>query len=341
MAPSQEGKLTLWMMDTRTIWPGTDIKVAARDALALVSTKEQVDIKRKVFIKDARMSLASALLKRLYISQALSIQWSEVAIARRDNPDHGKPAALLPDGSFADIDFNVSHQGGLVTLIGWAPEKPSTLGGSTKVFVGTDITLVNERDDYKTVDTEGMDGWVDMFSEVFSVAERWDMAYNVDYITLLDGTLVSGSDIGRADRIMKRGEQVRIADNTIDSELIIESKLRRFYAFFAYKEAYIKLAGEALLAPWLRELEFQNVRSPKPGVSPKCSGNGVWGERVSDVEVVLHRKRVEDVKMDLRAYDEGFMIASAVQGNIAIDLADAQYRILNLETDILEYARAH
>ncbi|GAM85836.1 hypothetical protein ANO11243_038440 [Dothideomycetidae sp. 11243] len=322
----------------------------APEALSLVSAKEQVDIKRKIYIKDARMSLASALLKRLYISQALSLPWSEVAISRRGNPDHGKPAALLPNGRFADIDFNVSHQGGLVTLIGWAPEKSSQSANVGVISVGTDITLVNERDDYKTIDTEGINGWVDVFSEVFSADERWDMSYNVDYITLLDGRTVPGSDIGRADRAVKRGEQLQISiphksanggskQITIDSELVVDAKLRRFYAFFAYKEAYIKLAGEALLAPWLRELEFQNVRSPKPGVSPKCSGNGVWGERVDDVKVLLHKKKVEDVKMDLRAYDEGFMIASAIQGRTNMDFTDVQYQILNMETDILEFAR--
>lgn len=299
------------------------------------------------------MSLASALLKRLYVSRTLSMPWSEVRIGRRDNPDHGKPAALLPDGSFAEIDFNVSHQGGLVTLVGWAPTKVPQTSAKSKVLVGTDITLVNERNDWKSIDTDGIDGWVDVFSEVFSEAERWDMAYNVDYITLLDGTVVSGRDIGRADRILTRGERVQIKipadadrgtearDQTIDSELVIESKMRRFYAFFAYKEAYIKLAGEALLAPWLRELEFQNVRSPKPGVGPKCSGNGVWGERVDDVDVILRKKRVEDVKMDLRAFEEGFMVATAIQGDAAVALSDATYQTLDLEHDILGYARLH
>ena len=305
-----------------------------------MSVKEQVEIKRKMFIKDARMSLASALLKRLYISQALSISWEEVIMARRGDPQHGKPAALLPNGSFADIDFNVSHQGGLVTLIGWKPKKMAE-SYSGEVTVGTDITMVDERDDYKTIDEDGIDGWVNVFSEVFSEAERWDMAYNVDYITLLDGTHLSGHDIGRADRLTKRGEEVQVLDHRFDSELIIDSKLRRFYAFYAYKEAYIKLSGEALLAPWLKNLEFQVVRSPKPGVVPRCSSHGVWGERVDDVEVLLRGEKVDDVTMDLRAFEEKFLISSALQGKAKVNLAEVEYKMLDLESDIMHYARKH
>lgn len=308
--------------------------------MALISAKEQVEVKRKLFIKDARMSLASALLKRLYISKTLSIPWDQVVIARWGNSQHGKPAAQLSDGAFADIDFNVSHQGGLVTLVGWAPKNPAEKRSGI-VSVGTDITMVNERDDLKTVDQDGIDGWVDMFAEIFGEGERWDMTFNVDYITLLDGTHLSGDDIGRADRILRRGERVQLEKHGFDSELIVESKLRRFYTFFAYKEAYIKLAGEALLAPWLRDLEFQNVRSPKPGVAPKCSTLGVWGERVEDVEVTMKGKLVENVQMDVRAFEENYLIASAIQGKTTVNLGQVQYTKLDLESDIMDYARKH
>ncbi|PSK42411.1 hypothetical protein B9Z65_4325 [Elsinoe australis] len=352
MAAPQSGKLTLWLIDTRSLWPGSDIKEAASNALALIPTQDRVNVQRKFQIADARMSLASALLKRFYISQTLQIPWSEVAVARRGDPKHGKPAAPLPDGSFANIDFNVSHQGGLVTLIGWAPTEAVSAAEKASeppILVGTDITLVNERDDYRTIDTDGIDGFIDIFSDVFSDAERWDMTYNVDYLTLLDGRIVPGTSIGRADRVVKRGQDVTIKlanDNgpgeemMIDSELITEAKLRRFYAFFAFKEAYIKLAGEALLAPWLKELEFQNVRSPKPGSPARCSTAGLWGEKVSDVEIIFKGTKVNDTQMDLRAYDEGFLIASAVKGNASVKLEECQIEVLDVNS-ILEYARTH
>lgn len=117
---------------------------------------------------------------------------------------------------------------------------------------------------------------------------------------------------------------------------MIDAKLRRFYSFFCYKEAYIKLAGEALLAPWLKELEFQNVRSPKPGTVARCSTHGTWGEKVSDVEVVLHGSKVDDVKMTLQAFEENFMLATAVQG--LQDLEAPPFTKLDLENDVLAFA---
>ncbi|KAG9858796.1 putative phosphopantetheinyl transferase, partial [Aureobasidium melanogenum] len=329
--------LTCWLIDTRTLWPGQHIKDAASDISHLLSSDERDAVLRKIFIADARMSLASALLKRLYISRALSIPWRDVKIARKGDPTHGKPCAVLPNGSFAQIDFNVSHQAGLVSLVGWNPPTSQ----SQSALVGTDIVCVNERDDYRTIDQEGFDAWIDIYEDVFSEAERWDMKYNVDYITLLDGRIIQGDHLGRVDRCVQRNKDLNITlsageSHSFNSDLLIDAKLRRFYSFFCYKEAYIKLAGEALLAPWLKELEFQNVRSPKPGTVARCSTHGTWGEKVNDVEVVLHGEKVEDVKMTLQAFEENFMLATAVQG--LQDLEAPPFTKLDLESDILAFA---
>ncbi|KAG9552174.1 putative phosphopantetheinyl transferase, partial [Aureobasidium melanogenum] len=329
--------LTCWLIDTRTLWPGQHIKDAASDILHFLSNDEKDAVLRKIFIADARMSLASALLKRLYISRALSIHWKDVKIARKGDPTHGKPCAVLPDGSFAHIDFNVSHQAGLVSLVGWNPPP----GQSQSALVGTDIVCVNERDDYRTIDQEGFDAWIDIYEDVFSEAERWDMKYNVDYITLLDGRIIQGDELGRVDRCVQRNKDLNITlpsgeSHSFNSDLLIDAKLRRFYSFFCYKEAYIKLAGEALLAPWLKELEFQNVRSPKPGTVARCSTHGTWGEKVSDVEVVLHGEKVENVKMTLQAFEENFMLATAVQG--LQNLQAPPFTKLDLESDVLAFA---
>ncbi|KAG9966651.1 putative phosphopantetheinyl transferase, partial [Aureobasidium melanogenum] len=329
--------LTCWLIDTRTLWPGQHIKDAASDILHFLSNDEKDAVLRKIFIADARMSLASALLKRFYISRALSIHWKDVKIARKGDPTHGKPCAVLPDGSFAHIDFNVSHQAGLVSLVGWNPPP----GQSQSALVGTDIVCVNERDDYRTIDQEGFDAWIDIYEDVFSEAERWDMKYNVDYITLLDGRIIQGDKLGRVDRCVQRNKDLNITlpsgeSHSFNSDLLIDAKLRRFYSFFCYKEAYIKLAGEALLAPWLKELEFQNVRSPKPGTVARCSTHGTWGEKVSDVEVVLHGEKVENVKMTLQAFEENFMLATAVQG--LQNLQAPPFTKLDLESDVLAFA---
>lgn len=288
------------------------------------------------------MTLASALLKRLFISQALQIPWHQVKLARKGDPVHGKPCALSPDGSYAPIDFNVSHQAGLVTLVGWKGKANNTYRGSPPVQVGVDIVCVNERDDYRTIDQDGFDGWVDIYEEIFSDEERWDMKFKIDSVTLLDGQTVTAEDLGRNDRCVRRNLDLSMTlpsgqTTTFNSELLIDAKLRRFYTFFCYKEAYIKLAGEALLAPWLKQLEFQNVRSPKAGTVARCSTHGTWGEKVEDVEVLLHGKPVQDVTISIQAFEEQFMIASAVRSSS--DLVMPSFTSLNLEHDILTAAK--
>jgi 4'-phosphopantetheinyl transferase len=286
-----------------------------------------------MFMADAKMSLASALLKRLYISRAMAVPWNQVKIARKGDPKHGKPCAVMPDSSFAPIDFNVSHQAGLVSLVGWNP--PS--GQSLTALVGTDIVCVNERDEYRTIDQEGFDAWIDIYQDIFSQAERCDMKYNVDSMTLPDGQIIQGSQLGGADRCVRRHQHLTITlpsgeTLSFNSNLLIDAKLRRFYSFFCYKEAYIKLAGEALLAPWLKQLEFQNVRSPS------STTHGTWGQVLSDVVIILHGKKVDNVKMTLQAFEENFMLATAVQG--LQHLHAPSFTLLNLEKDVLEFAKS-
>ncbi|KAF2860357.1 hypothetical protein K470DRAFT_257965 [Piedraia hortae CBS 480.64] len=334
----EQPTLTCWLVDTRCLWPGASINTAAgvQQALNLISPAEQKIVKGKLHIADAKMSLASALLKRMFISQTLEIPWDHVHIARKGNEKHGKPCAVDEVGRPIDgIDFNVSHQNGLVALIGWNGRRRRRYspGGhiqgmlsprinANDVMVGVDIVCVNERESAATtIEEEGLDGWVDVYDAVFSDEERWSMKYDVDYVTLLDGSTLSGQEIGRHDRCISRHKNLRCTTSSgqcvdFSSERLIEAKMRRFYTYFCYKEAYIKLAGEALLAPWLKQLEFSGVRSPKPGAPARCSLHGVWGEEVDDVEVRLHGRVVEDVKMKVQAFEETFMLSTAIQGNI-------------------------
>jgi len=360
--PNDEGQLSCWLLDTRSLWPGTSIWSApgAAEALSLVSMAEQKAISTKMFIQDARMSLGSALLKRLFISKTLDIPWKEVTLARKGDPKHGKPCAVDAVGRPIDgIDFNVSHQAGLVALIGWNGKKRHEYNADGRiqgcfspganyepdVMVGVDIVCVNERDDYRTIDAEGLDGWVDIYDFVFSDEERWSMKYDVDYVTLLDGTTLNSDDIGRHDRCIQRNKNISLTtpagkDVSFSSDLLVDAKLRRFYTYFCYKEAYIKLAGEALLAPWLKQLEFFNVRSPKPGVPARCNTAGQWGEEVDDVEVHMNGTEVDDVKMKIQSFEENFMLSTAIQGEVA-GMKVPSFRKLDLKTDILAYAHKH
>ncbi|WPH04927.1 4'-phosphopantetheinyl transferase superfamily [Acrodontium crateriforme] len=354
-----DGDVVCWLLDTRNMWPGTNIYSASGAAacMSLVSLEEQNTIGTKMFIADAKMSLASALLKRLFVSTALEIPWKEVQLARKGNEKHGKPCAVDDMGRpIAGIDFNVSHQNGLVSLIGWNGRKQqlysptghimgilSPLRGTNEIMVGVDIVCVNERQSASnTIDIDGFDGWVDVYESIFSDEERWSMKYDVDYVTLLDGTVLTSAEVGRHDRCLARHTNLSVTtaagrNLSFSSELLIDAKLRRFYTYFCYKEAYIKLTGEALLAPWLRQLEFHNVRSPKPGVVARCSSHGVWGEEVDDVEVKLEGRIVTDVKMKIQSYEEDFMIATAIQGEIQ-NISVPHFRKLDLERDILPFS---
>lgn len=324
--------LTCWLLDTRSLWPGARIEESAGEALKLVSATECENVKRKYHIADARMALGSALLKRLFVSKSLEIPWSQVRFGRKGDPKHGKPCCIQPDGSFAPIEFNVSHQAGLVALVGCK---------MTEIELGVDIVCVNERNDYRLIDEHGFNGWVDVYQEIFSPEESWDMKYNVEPFKLLDGTEITPADIGRNDRCCVRNEELTAVlgsgeEVTFSSDLLIDAKLRRFYTFWCYKEAFIKLSGEALLAKWIKELEFRSVRAPVAGTAARCSTHGSWGERVDDVEVWLHQKKLEDVTMEIQAFEEDFMIAVAAKPSTKLPPEGfPAFESLDLEHDIL------
>ncbi|KAF2104218.1 4'-phosphopantetheinyl transferase [Rhizodiscina lignyota] len=318
--------ITCWLLDTRSLWKG------ASEELRLVSPDERDSICRKMQLQDAKMSLASALLKRAFISKTFRVPWTSIRFGRKGDPIHGKPCYIFPNGSIASVDFNVSHQAGLVALVGTRKKS---------VEVGVDITCVNERNDYRHIDEEGFDGFVDIYEEVFSQAELWDIKYNIESVTLLDGTEVSAEELGRHDRICRRNRDVQVTlkngrTEQISSELIIDAKLRRFYAFYAYKEAYIKLVGEGLLATWLKALEFKNVRAPKPGTVMRCSTYGTWGEKVDDAEAWLKGRRVDDVRLWIQGLEEDVLIATAVRGASG---ALPDFQRVDLNQDILRLAR--
>ena len=153
----------------------------------------------------------------------------------------------------------------------------------------------------------------------------------------------------------------------LDSDLLIDAKLRRFYTFWCFKEAYIKLDGEALLAQWIPQLEFKHVRAPRPGTPARCSTHGTWGERYSDAEVWFSMKgeekgpagirglkkgesrRLEDTRVEIQAFEEDFMIGVAARErrDPVVDgtkkkLPDVltHFRGLHLEEDVMSVARS-
>ncbi|KAF1937994.1 4'-phosphopantetheinyl transferase [Clathrospora elynae] len=360
--------LTCWLLDTRSLWPGKKItdSESAREALTLISDEEQETVTRKYHIADARMSLASALLKRLFVHKTLGIPWNAITFGRKRDPKHGKPIALavLPALGPAPVEFNISHQAGLVVLVGCHT-------ADLDVELGVDIVCVNERNDYRVIDEEGFDGWVDIYSEIFSQEESFDIKYNADNFPLLDGTLITPAMLGRHDRCCARNQHLSITlpsgeQRDVDSDLLIDAKLRRFYTIWCYKEAYIKLDGEALLAKWIPQLEFKHVRAPRPGTPARCSTHGSWGERVSDAEVWFslvedgkgpagvhgmnkgERRKLEDTRVEIQAFEEDFMIGVAAKerrddavggGKGRLPEVLTHFKGLHLEEDVMSVAR--
>lgn len=345
----------------------------AREALKLISPEENENILRKYHIADARMSLASALLKRLFVHKTLGIPWKDITFGRKRDPKHGKPCALLPPTSPesspmpAPIEFNISHQAGLVALVGCKSDE-------LDAELGVDIVCVNERNDFRIIDDEGFDGWVEMYSELFSQEESFDMKYNADAFPLLDGTMVQPSMLQarRHDRCTRRHQPLRVSlpsgeERKFDSDLLIDAKLRRFYTFWCFKEAYIKLDGEALLAKWIPRLEFKNVRAPRPGTVARCSTHGTWGERMGDAEVWFTKstgndgpvgvaelslksgesRRLDDTRVEIQAFEENFMIGVAAkmrsshsQGGGQLPEVLTRFTSLHLEEDVMAIVRS-
>jgi len=107
------------------------------------------------------------------------------------------------------------------------------------------------------------------------------------------------------------------------------------------KEAYIKMTGEALLANWLRDLEFRNVRPPSPSRATDNGGAGAWGETVKGFEIYRRGERVQGVKVELQAFEEGYMIATSVSvlqyQSVNANIAGKQFENfeqLDLERDV-------
>jgi 4'-phosphopantetheinyl transferase len=193
--------------------------------------------------------------------------------------------------------------------------------------VGIDVTCTDEsarrRPNSVPTNEQAFADFVNIFSDVFSLRELTTIKFAY---------------------LVQPDTRERIKFKSKEEE--ISARLRLFYAYWALKEAYIKMTGEALLAPWLKQLEFRNVIAPDP-VSPYSTHraeerNGVrifpnghqldqhtdsstratneeggvegWGQPYRGVETWLHNRRVTDVRMELIAFQENFLVATAVRG---------------------------
>jgi 4'-phosphopantetheinyl transferase len=240
------------------------------------------------------------------------------------------------------MDFNVSHQAGIVSLI-------ASIGFREKVDVGTDVVCANEREthDYAHIEKSGFFDWVDMHGDVFAESELNHM--KLSPVSLGIGTL-AGFAKDTVSRCQRRNETLALKikkeggdEKTVrvDSNTVIDEKLRRFYAMWCLRETYVKMTGEALLAPWLKELEISDVEAPQ-AADQAAEGSLEQGGVARDFQIYFKGKAVTDVKMELVAMGKHYMVGSSVRmpkGETA-EWSIGRWQMLDLEADILPVAES-
>ncbi len=97
------------------------------------------------------------------------------------------------------------------------------------------------------------------------------------------------------------------------------------------REAYVKMTGEALLAPWLKELEIADVQAPNPANGVQGETSLVEGGAVKDFHIFFKGKKLTDVKMELSALGPAYMVAGSVKVPKGTELRMGPWRELNLE----------
>ncbi|TVY16101.1 4'-phosphopantetheinyl transferase NpgA [Lachnellula arida] len=347
-----EPQIVQWLLDTRNLWPVPkrarsrdevqELKSVAARALALLSPSEQDAVLKYYQVRDAKMSLASHLLKHLVITKYCNVPWSQSKVSRE--PTHGKPCYIPEDvDAPTHVDFNVSHQAGIVSLM-------AAVGFETRVDVGTDVVCANERSvqDYASIDKEGFFAWVDVHGDVFAESEVSGM--KLSPVSARSVGISGGEVEGYAkdalsrcqwrnrtlDVKVVRGDGVPDEPVKLSSNVVIEAKLRRFYAMWCLRETYVKMTGEALLASWLKDLEISNVQTPaaKDGADPFSLEAG---DIAQDFKIVFKGKPVKDVNMELSALGPAYMVGGCVRPSAVM----GKWLELNLETDVLEIAEAN
>lgn len=198
--------------------------------MRLLTDEERSNVLRFYFVRDAKLALASALLKRHAIARFCpGLPWRS-ALPARD--EHGKPVFRMPDGS-EPLLFNVSHQAGLVVLLAVLNPSPTTHARKA-LAVGVDVVCPGERRlrDHEMIASQGWSSFVDIHAEVFPPDE------------------------------VARLKELQLEDT--------DGFLEHFYAAWCLREAYVKMTGEALLAKWLPDLEMRGSAPPGHGEQPEA-----------------------------------------------------------------------
>jgi len=351
-------------------------KPQARRVMALLPEAESSAALKYYHVRDAKMSLASSLIKHLAVAHlSPSTPWHQTAITRDART---KPTWVDPSTGESPVAFNVTHQAGVVALIATpslvssssSPPNPnpnhpnpnpdpdadhpnptlttteengeseeSEQEKTVQVEVGIDIVSPAERRkrDHELIAAESWPRFVDMHADVFSPSETRYLKYEV--LSQVPGLVSLSSSFSG-----ERGGGLSTTD----------AKLRAFYALWALREAYVKLTGEALLAPWLSELEFRRFRPSAPTAgwdvvaaatptTAEDTDNRYGPQVVTNHQIYFRGQRVQDVNISLRSMGPDFMICTAVRTpakkEVGMSWKLGPFTVLDLD-DVLEFAEA-
>ena len=114
-----------------------------------------------------------------------------------------------------------------------------------------------------------------------------------------------------------------------DAEEIVRAQLRLFATHWCLKEAFLKMTGEALLAP-LKDLEFRHVEVPLSAKHLSNDGNA-WGQTCHDAETWFRGKQLLDISLEIQAFREDYMIATAASDS---STSFPTFQELDFERDI-------
>lgn len=187
-----------------------------------------------------------------------------------------------------------------------------------------------------------------MHADVFADSEISAMKLAPVAVDLrLKGARMSGYGMDAISRCQWRKDVVKVkivgrdggdAEVAVRGEDVVDRKVRRFYAWWCAREAYVKMTGEAFAAPWLKELEIMNVRAPEPSV--EAAGGLEAGEVCRDVKLRFKRKPVLGVKMEIAALGKQYMIGAALRVPAGFEKEGGEFELcswkeLDLEGDLL------
>ncbi|KAK4239748.1 hypothetical protein C8A03DRAFT_13895 [Achaetomium macrosporum] len=339
MSSTEQPTLAQWILDTRAWFPEVSatqqLETHASRAFSLLPPSSRTAILRYYHPRDAKMALASALLKHYAVARLSHTSWSQLLAA--NNPDGAftrdartKPVYIDPATGTQPVAFNVSHQAGIVAIIAVAGYHPPSTGeaqAEVGVEVGVDVVCTSERRarDHAMIARDGWPAFVDMHGDVFAPGEVRYLKHRV--LSTAAGLVPASAPT---------------------AEQVVDGKLRAFYALWALREAYVKLTGEALLAEWLRELEFVDFRPPRPTAAWEVPAQEGDGERedaevIRRVDIRFKGEKVEDVNMCLRSMGPDYMIATAVRTpgrkEDGLGWSLGPYELLSLE-EVLDFAES-